>query len=391
MVFSTEYYDILNIKPNSTEREIKTSYFKLSKKYHPDKNSSPESVQKFQEISEAYQILSDPEKRKLYDMYGKDFENRNQVPQDPFGGLFGNMFGFGQNQNIKGSPVNIELLITLEDVFNGTKKTINFDKFVPCNSCEGIGSNKSGSRVHCEGCNGSGKTMRTTNMGFITTNTVTMCDLCKGTGKLIKEEDKCTNCNGKCVVKDSITKNIEIPKGIPDNVSICIENEGNLEQNCRVPGDLIIKIKTEKHSLFTRDKNDLTIKVNVPLYEALTRYSINFVHLDGKEYNISGDARTRVLRDGLYCFNGEGISSNGSRGDLYVQISIKYPDDLILSSEEDQLLRKILKFDPKPKEYNNSVNIDFNFLEFINVEDMDEEEDQNYSKHEHNQGQCVHQ
>lgn len=398
MVFDTAYYDILNLQPDASERDIKKSYFKLSKQYHPDKNTSEESLEKFKEISLAYQVLSDPQKRKLYDQYGKDFENKSQMEQNPFGDMF-NMFGFrGKGRNSKGSQRVVDISLTLKEIYTGVTKKISFERFVPCHKCDGSGMVSGGTAVNCEGCGGSGNVTKTNQMGFMVTNTITPCDLCKGKGKLIKNEDKCIDCHGKGTTKEQVEKEITLPSGIPENANICLENIGNLEQDCKIPGDVIIRIKGLKDVKFSRDNNNIIFNVNISLYEALTKHSITFEYLDGNTYSITGNGKNKVLTPGKYCFHNKGINSNGNVGDLLVYVKLIFPTNLTLTDEEDDFLKKILKYQPKNQQSSkeNVTLVDFCSLElYTDDEDIedDDDDDENSGRGfgQAQQSQCVHQ
>jgi molecular chaperone DnaJ len=254
-----------------------------------------------------------------------------------------------------------------------------------------------GTSVNCEGCDGSGSVTKTTQMGFMVTNTVIPCDLCKGKGKLIKDEDKCTDCHGKGTTKEDVEKEITLPSGIPENANICLENIGNLEQDCKIPGDVIVRLKVLKDVKFSRDNNNIIYNVNIPLYEALTKHTITFEYLDGKTYTITGNGENRVLTPGKYCFHNKGINSNGNVGDLFVYVRLIFPTDLTLTDEEDTLLKKILKYQPKNQHSSNEnvTLVDFGSLELYTddeeIEDDEEEENSGPGFGQAQQGQCVHQ
>jgi len=218
----TEFYERLGVKPECTENEIKKAYRKLAVQFHPDKNpDNPEAVEKFKQISEAYEVLSNADKRELYNKYGKDglkeggFSGSN--PFDIFASFFGDFGGFGGSRKggkKRGEDLIHQLQVTLEDLYNGKKTKLQVTKDVICKECKGSGAEKEGANVKCKTCDGKGIRILTQRMGMFVQQMQTVCHDCQGKGEIIKEEDKCKKCKGQKVVKQKKLLEVEIDKGM---------------------------------------------------------------------------------------------------------------------------------------------------------------------------------
>lgn len=356
MVKDTILYDRLNITPQSTPNEIKKSYRKLSLKWHPDKNNDnkEEATKKFQEISEAYSILSDPEKRKMYDQIGYDMlKDGGQSNFDPssvfeqfFGGM-GGMGGFGFPFQMNREDVRkdnrenctIRLVATLEQIYNEEKVKINYKQKIYCKKCNGFGTND-GKKSICTTCGGKGKVMSVRRMGPLVQQMVTDCNACKGTGEFINDINKCKECNGKSYKIKNKTFNLPLKNGLKTGNKIKLDRKGHVFKDYKT--DLIIEIIQKDHPLFKRNGKNLIIEMELKLYQSLIGFDKIIKHLDGRELHLNyrniikeGDIK-RIRNEGMVDLN------DNSKGDLHIIFKIDYPDLSKLSKNESNLLKVLL-------------------------------------------------
>eukprot|EP00834_Sanchytrium_tribonematis_P001715 NODE_44_length_33449_cov_1.575742.p15 type:complete len:307 gc:universal NODE_44_length_33449_cov_1.575742:22946-22026(-) len=296
MVKETKFYDLLNVSPGAGENDIKKAYRKLALKYHPDKNSSPEAAEKFKDISAAFEVLSDPEKRQMYDQYGEQglgnmggFHNAEDIFSSFFGGSFGGMFGGGggrgQRQQ-KGKDVAHVLKVTLEDVYKGKTTKLALNKTILCPQCDGSGAKEKGMKSTCSDCRGSGVKMIVRQIGPMIQQMQTVCPTCKGQGKSIDPANLCRSCNGKCTSKERKILEVHIEKGMEHEETIRFAGEGDQEPDV-IPGDVVIILDVQSHDKFQRKGNHLTTSVKVPLSTALCGGTIVLNHLDNRAMSIS--------------------------------------------------------------------------------------------------------
>ncbi|XP_014254424.1 dnaJ homolog subfamily A member 1 isoform X2 [Cimex lectularius] len=293
MVKETTYYDILGVKPNCTTDELKKAYRKLALKYHPDKN--PNEGEKFKMISQAYEVLSTPEKRQIYDEGGEQalkegvgrggstFSN----PMDIFDMFFGNPFASGgRRRERRGKNIVHQLSVTLEELYNGGLRKFQVEKNVICEKCEGRGGKK-GALQTCPNCNGTGVHVQVQQFGAGLIHQIqSVCPDCKGDGKIIKPQDCCVVCKGKKVVH--MKKIIEFPieKGMYDDQKVVFSGEGNQEPGLE-PGDIVIVLEEKEHSIFKRSGNDLVMLMKLDLVEALCGFQKVIKTLDGRNLLIT--------------------------------------------------------------------------------------------------------
>ncbi|MEO8447980.1 MAG: DnaJ domain-containing protein, partial [bacterium] len=286
-----DYYEILTVTKTATVEEIKTSYRKLAMKHHPDKNPGDlESEEKFKELAEAYEILSDPAKRQRYDQFGhqgvngaggfQGFDNINDIFShfgDIFGGanrgggsIFDEFFGGGsrgsRTQNNDGSDLKISLKLTLEEIAEGIEKTIKVKKYKNCVKCSGSGAKAGSGHTKCTNCNGSGEIRQVSRSMFGQFVNVTMCQTCNGEGRIIKE--KCDECHGEGRVKSESTIKINVPAGVQEGNYIPLRGQGNVGPRGGNPGDLLVFIEEEKHKYFERDEDHIYYELEVSIVDA---------------------------------------------------------------------------------------------------------------------------
>jgi molecular chaperone DnaJ len=322
------YYEILGVGENSTQDEIKKTYKKLSKQYHPDVNPSGE--EKFKEISEAYDILGDDNKRRDYDQKRKNPFGQYSDPNFDFNSIFEQMMG-GNGHKPKPADKIVELFITPEESFNGVEKTIEVDINKSCNNCNGTG----GTRKVCTRCNGSGYIIQTVGTGFFKTQIQSNCFECKGVGEYIV--DACGFCYGNGVNSEHSKFNVKIPSNVDNGDFMRMKEMGD-----EVPkygrGDLILKIVCEKQNNFEKSNKDLIYYLKLNLKDLLINEQIEIPHPDGPikinlPENLDTDKPLRILS--------KGYKTNQGVGNFYIKISVV--NDIILSKEQKEKIVDLLK------------------------------------------------
>lgn len=402
MVKDTILYDRLGIKPDSSSSEIKKAYFKQSKKWHPDKNKSEEATAKFQEIAEAYEILSNKEKREMYHNIGIDIlkngaETGGIDPNEMFrnffsgmggmGGMGGFDFGFGgqgSRQRDEKEDIHHKMYVSLEDIFNGGSVKINYQRQVFCNDCDGTGS-KDKKKHTCENCDGSGQQVKVMRMGPMIQKAVQPCDKCNGTGKSANVADKCTKCNGMnhSVVSESI--NVPIRKGIREGMKIQIDGKGNKYKDTTTK--LILHVEEKRHNTFQRNEDNLVMEMNISLAESIVGFEKEIMYLDGKKVVIEFKSGDSIGDGDIKTVKGMGlISLQGNKGDLLIKFNVKPIKLESLTDNEKTLLSKILKHQSKKVENTNRYSLS----EYIMRQ---QQGDPNMRMHmdEDGPGQCTHQ
>ncbi|ORX86263.1 heat shock protein DnaJ family protein [Anaeromyces robustus] len=349
---SKDYYDILGVDRSASKKQIRKAYKNLSKKYHPDKNPGDKKAEeKFIELAKAYEVLSDDEKRRIYDQYGEEGLNHgDQHFNDPFD-IF-RQFGFGggepRRQERKGPEINIDLEVSLEDLYMGAYIDADVKKQVICPYCRGSGA-ASQDDVHiCPSCKGTGKRMIRQMLGpGIYQQVQTVCDACGGKGKTIKR--KCPHCKGEKVVSGGDTISITIEKGMSDGHRIVFEREGDQHPDV-TPGDIIFTIRTIPHPLFTRKGNNLYVKIAITLADALLGFEKEIHHLDGHVVELK---RTGITPPGFVQeIYDEGMPLHefpSEQGKLYIEYVVAFPTEL--SEEQKEVIKNnFSKVDSKIKD-----------------------------------------
>ena len=366
-----DYYEVLGLSKNASESEIKKAYRKAAMKYHPDKfsNSSEaekkEAEEKFKEINEAYEILSDSQKKATYDQYGHAaFENGGhggfggfgQGGFDGFsqggfgfedinlGDILGGMFGGGRSRQQgpkvnEGSDLRYNLTLTLEEVAFGTEKEIKYKRKGKCKTCHGSGAEPGHNMKTYPNCNGSGYT-RTQQRSIFGIQTVTHeCEQCNGTGKI--PEKSCHTCHGTGVDRETVVRNIKIPAGVETGQRLVIRDGGDAGENNGIFGDLYIFITVKEHEIFTREGIDIYCEVPIGMTTAILGGEVEVPTLEGKtKIKIpEGTQNGKVFR-----LRDKGIEISGRRGSEIIKIKIETPTNLT----EKQ--KKILE------EFNDSLN-----------------------------------
>ncbi|HDP74322.1 MAG TPA: molecular chaperone DnaJ [Bacteroidales bacterium] len=372
MTTKRDYYEILGIPRNATKEDIKKAYRKMALKYHPDKNPGDKKAEeKFKEAAEAYEVLSDDNKRARYDQFGHagmgngaggggfshDWTIEDIFAQfgDIFGGHFGSFGGFGgfgrgrsSRRTNRGTDLRVKVKLSLSDIANGVEKKIKVNKYVSCHSCGGTGAAGGSSYSTCSTCRGSGYVTRVTNTLLGQMQTTTPCPTCNGEGKVIT--NKCVACNGEGVVRDNEVITVKIPAGVAEGMQLNVQGKGNAARRGGVPGDLLVMIEEEKHPNLVRDGNDLIYNLNISIPDAILGAPAEIPTVDGKvKIKIEpGTQPGKILR-----LRGKGLPEVNSyqRGDLLVAVNVYIPKNL--TREERAIFEKFAKsptFTPNPNE-----------------------------------------
>ena len=341
----TDYYEILGIRENADQESIKRAYRSMAKKFHPDRNKEPGAEEKFKKITEAYDNIGDPTKRREYDnkrnfkdhFFG-GFENFNHWNQkDPFA----SHYNPGFSQDPKGGHISITLKVTLNDVLNGVEKKIKLKRDKKCKSCEATGAEGGGSFQTCGNCNGTGQiTINKTN-GFVQINSVTVCNVCRGNGKTILEY--CMSCLGKGLIAEEDVIDINIPAGSSDGMQFVVTNKGNDGKGNGLPGDLYVKISEIEDENFVRRGIDLISAKQITFIDAVLGTNIDVEMPDGEE--LKAIISPGTIPGTILKFSQKGIPNMGygGRGDFLVEINVKIPSDL--NKEEIRFLEELREYD----------------------------------------------
>ncbi|CAG8476904.1 836_t:CDS:10 [Ambispora leptoticha] len=388
----TNYYDLLGVEPSASDNEIKKAYRKLqmltrptrvlkfskngvdekkqkppfpayraldglyAMKFHPDKNPEQNAADKFKEISHAYDILSDPEKRGLYDQYGEEGlsgvgDGGGMSPEDIFASFFnfasgtGGFPGGAKSRQRRGEDIVKPFHVTLEDLYNGKTAKISLQKDVVCPLCHGKGG-KTGARKKCHSCDGRGVKviMRQIGPGMIQ-RMQAVCPNCDGEGEVIKEKDKCKKCKGTKVIKEKKVLEIFIEKGMQDGQRIIMPGEADQEPGVET-GDVILILKQKPHSTFERQGNDLKTKVTISLTEALCGFSkVLLKHLDKRGLVVTQPAGEVIKPNEIKCVMNEGMPTYKrpfDKGNLFIEFIIEFPNSMWITPDNLKVLESLL-------------------------------------------------
>jgi DnaJ family protein A protein 2 len=353
-----KYYDLLGVTRDAGENDIKKQYRKLAMQYHPDKNpGNPEAADKFKEISHAYEILSDPQKREIYNQYGEEGLNDNGggfSAEDIFSQFFGGGFFHGgggrrggRPQQRRGEDLQHPLKVTLEDLYKGKTTKLSLQKSVLCADCGGKGSKNPQAVQKCGGCKGQGIkiTLRQIAPGMVQQMQQT-CPECRGAGEVIREKDRCTRCAGAKTYSDKKVLDVYIDKGMRHGQRVVFSGEGDQAPDV-IPGDIIVVLQQKEHQTFKRDGDDLYMEHELTLHEALCGYELRITHLDGRILRVKGAPGQVVTPGDIKCIVNEGMPIHKrpyEKGRLIIRFTVAFPK--VLKDDAVKLLDKAL---PKPK------------------------------------------
>lgn len=353
MADKRDYYEVLGVSKGASDDELKKAFRKEAKKYHPDLHpGDKEAEAKFKEINEAYEVLSNPEKRQRYDQFGHAGVDSNYGAGGGYGGsgfgdfgdifsdIFGGGFGFGgsggrRNGPRRGNDVRQVVTISFEEAAFGCKKKINITKQEDCPTCKGTGAKPGTSAETCSHCHGTGQiqTQQRTILGYMTN--VTTCPHCQGSGKIIK--DPCRDCRGTGKVRKTRTVEIDIPAGIDDGQTMQLSGQGEAGERGGPSGDLLITVRVRPHQMFERSGNDVYLNMPVTFVQAALGATLTVPTLDGVvEYDIpegtQSGTRFRLRGKGIPFIRGK------NRGDQYVTVEVEVPKNL--SQRQKEILRE---------------------------------------------------
>lgn len=337
MVKETGYYDILGVKPNCTTDELKKAYRKLALKYHPDKN--PNEGERFKQISQAYEVLSTPDKRAIYDRGGEQAlkeggggGNFSTNAMDIFDMFFGNAFGGRQRRSgeRRSKDVVHQLSVSLEDLYKGAVRKLALEKNTICDKCEGRGS-KTGAVEKCSSCRGSGMQVQIQQLmpGMIQ-QIQSVCTDCKGEGEKISPKDRCKTCQGNKTVRNRKILEVHIDPGMVDGQKITFSGEGDQEPGY-LPGDIIIILDEKEHAIFKRSGHDLILRMNIELVEALCGFQKIIHTLDDRDLLITIIPGEVTKHGDVKYIIGEGMPQYKNpfeKGRLIVQFIVNFPEKL---------------------------------------------------------------
>jgi molecular chaperone DnaJ len=388
MASKKDYYDILGVQRSANPDEIKKAYRKLALKYHPDRNpNNKEAEERFKEAAEAYEVLSDQDKRRKYDQFGHDglrpgmdfhpftdindiFSNFGDIFGGGFGGsIFEEVFGGGRGGRTRtrshsgtpGSDLKVRLKLTLEEIASGVEKKIKVKRWEKCSACGGTGARSGSGFTQCPACNGSGEIRQVSRSPFGQFVNISVCGNCNGEGRIVR--DACSECRGEGRVYGESTIRINVPAGITSENYIPLRGQGNAGQRGGPPGDLVVLIEEEKHQYFQRNGDDVILDLLVSFSEAALGNDVEIPTLNGKaKMKIEpGTQSGRVLRlreKGIPHLNSYG------RGDQLVRVNVWVPTRL--SSKEKELLKQLATADNmKPREGDTSAHSEKSFFEKV--------------------------
>lgn len=330
-----DYYEILGVSKNANDAELKKAYRKLAKQYHPDVNKEAGAEERFKEINEAYEVLSDANKRANYDQFGHEGANANFSGFEGFGGfggfedIFSSMFNGGfssgrrQSGPMRGEDRHMYMEISFMDAVNGLEKEITLQVDEQCDHCHGSGAESSKDITTCSRCHGSGRIQEQQRSPFGIFMNETVCPNCRGRGKEIKV--KCHTCHGEGSVNKKVKINLKVPAGIQHGQSLRIPNRGEKGYNGGPNGDLLVQIRVQNHKHFHRDGNDIYLEVPISALDAILGTKIDVPTVYG-EVTLTIPAGTQ--HGAKLRLAQKGIKSSRGTGDQFVIITVEVPKNL---------------------------------------------------------------
>lgn len=369
-----DYYEILGVAKGASADEIKKAYRKVAMQYHPDRNPGDKAAEeKFKEAAEAYEVLSDADKRAQYDRFGhagvqgngrgyggaSNMEDIFSQFGDIFGDdIFGSFFGGGgrrggqRMRGVRGSNLRIKIKLTYEEIAKGVTKQVKVKKHVPCNTCHGSGAKDKGSVQTCSTCGGSGQVRRVSNTFLGQMQTVTTCPACNGEGTTITA--KCGSCKGEGRVYGEETVTLDIPAGVQEGMQLSLGGRGNAGERGGPPGDLIVLIEEEQHKELHRDGLNVAYELHISFPDACFGTSVEVPTIDGKA-RIKIPAGTQSGK--IFRLKGKGFPGVNSyeKGDQLIYVNVWTPQNI--SAEEKAMLEKMNgspNFKPQPEKSDKS-------------------------------------
>ena len=348
-----DYYEVLGVQKGATKDQIKDAYRKLALQFHPDRNKSPEAEGRFKEISEAYAVLSDDEKRKQYDSFGREGVYQRYSQEDIFRGvdfgeffkgmgfggfddIFAQMFGMGGGRRDgRGSDLTYHLQVRLEDVVEQSTQEIEVPREEVCSTCGGSGAKPGTSPRRCGTCGGTGQVQRVQSAGFTRLVRIMACSKCGGRGYIV--DSPCRECRGRGNVERRRKIRVMIPAGADDGLTLRLRGEGSAGENGAPPGDLYVVVNVAPHRIFQRRDGDVQLRTKVGVVEAMLGTELRVPTLYG-EVQLTVPPGTQP--GAVFKVKGKGLPRAGSwgRGDQYVVVEVEIPKSL--SGQQKELLNK---------------------------------------------------
>ncbi len=344
-----DFYEILGVGRNATPEELKSAFRKLAREYHPDVNKAPDAEEKFKEINEAYAVLSDSEKRQVYDRYGAEGLNGMGGMPDfntiDFSDILGDLFGFGfggggsrrsRNAPRRGTDLSMTINLTFEEAVFGVEKEIQFSRDESCSTCHGSGAEPGTSPSRCSTCNGSGevRSVRQTFLGSMVQ--VTTCPACNGTGQVIASP--CKTCRGRGVEHRSVKKTVSVPGGVDNGTQVRLAGEGQPGSNGGPNGNLYIELRVKEHKFFKRRKDDIVLDLNINMAQAVLGAEVEIPTVDGQtKLNIPAGTQPGKI----FTIKSKGVPHlrGTGRGDQLVVVNVEIPTRL--TGEQRKLMEEL--------------------------------------------------
>ena len=354
-----DYYEILGVTRGASEDELKKAYRRLAKQYHPDTNKEPGAEARFIEVNEAYETLSDPQKRSVYDRYGHAGLNGGSA------GGFGDFAGFGSINDLfdffagatgtqrrsepqRGADIRFELTISFEEAVFGCQKEIELPRWEACSTCRGSGAQPGTSTTRCSACQGKGEIRRVQQSIFGQFVNVTMCERCRGEGKVITTP--CEKCRGQGRVRNNRRVVVNIPAGVDDGINVRVTGEGEVSSRGGTPGNLYVILSVKPHPFFKRQGNDIQYELPISFAQAALGDEVEVPTVDGKSTILKVPAGTQSNRSFRLKGMGVPVVHSSARGDQHVIVKVVTPTNL--SAEQKRLLEEFARLEKEQSEQN---------------------------------------
>ena len=347
MAVKRDYYEVLGVGRDASPEELKSAFRKLAMQYHPDRNPEPEAAERFKECSEAYQVLSDPGRRRSYDMYGhqgvdtsgfqgfEGFGSFSEIFETFFGGGFGRAGG-GRSRVVRGEDLRYDLTITFDEAYEGCEKEIDVPRLVSCEHCSGSGAEPGTSFETCQGCGGSGQLRRAAQSIFGQVVNIVTCPTCGGQGRILKSP--CAECRGQGRIEKRKRLRVRVPAGVDTGSQIRLTGEGEAGYRGGPPGDLYIVLRVRDHPQLKRRDQDVFYELRINIVQAALGDSIEVPTLEGP-VEVTVPAGTQYGQTFRLAGKGMPHVRSGRRGDQFVVVQVVVPKNL--TEEQKALLRKV--------------------------------------------------
>ncbi len=369
-----DYYEVLGVSRNASDEELKRAFRRLAKQYHPDANKEPGAEARFIEIKEAYEVLSDPQKREAYDRYGHaglgnglgaggfsdfggfgSFSNLNDIFESIFGGATSAQRRTGTQ---RGADIRYELTISFEEAVFGCQKEIELPRWETCPNCRGSGAQPGTSTARCSACQGTGEIRRVQQSIFGQFVNVSICERCRGEGRVITTP--CEKCRGQGRVRNVRRVVVNIPAGVDDGINVRVTGEGEVSTRGGTPGNLYVVLTVKPHQFFKRQGNDLIYELPISFTQAALGDEVEVPTIDGKSVALKIPPGTQTNRSFRLKGLGVPVVHSSARGDQHVIVKVVIPTSL--TAEQKHLLEEFARLEREQSEQNDK-NIFRSFFE----------------------------